>query len=79
MAAGAEALVQRIKERTELPVALGFGIGTPEQARDAACLADAVVVGSAIVNRFHNNPHTADGRAEAARFVGDMVQAVKSV
>lgn len=79
IAEGAEGLVRRIKDRTDHPVALGFGIGTPEQARDAARLADAVVVGSAIVNRFHNSPHTPEGRADAARFVGEMVRAVKSV
>ncbi len=79
IAEGAGALVQRIKDRTNLPVALGFGIGTPEQARDAAQLADAVVVGSAIVNKFHNNPHTAEGRADAASFVGEMVKAVKQI
>ena len=77
IADGAGALVQRIKNHSTLPVALGFGIGTPEQARDAAQLADAVVVGSAIVNAFHNNPHTPEGRADAARFVGKMVAAVK--
>jgi tryptophan synthase alpha chain len=79
IAEGAEGLVRRIKDRTRHPVALGFGIGTPEQARDAARLADAVVVGSAIVNRFHNNPHTPEGRAAAAAFVGEMVRAVKAV
>ena len=79
IAEGASNLVQRIKERTEHPVALGFGIGTPEQARDAAQLADAVVVGSAIVNQFHHNPHTPEGRADAAAFVGEMVKAVKQV
>jgi tryptophan synthase alpha chain len=79
IAEGADALVQRIKERTDHPVALGFGIGTPEQAREAAQLADAVVVGSAIVNRFHDNSHDPEGRAEAARFVGEMVNAVKSI
>ncbi len=79
IAEGAEALVQRIKDRTPHPVALGFGIGTPEQAADAAKLADAVVVGSAIVNKFHHNPHTPEGRADAARFVGAMVDAVKNV
>lgn len=79
MAEGADALVQRIKTRTSHPVALGFGIGTPQQAADAARLADAVVVGSAIVNKFHDNPHTPDGRADAARFVREMVQAVKSI
>jgi tryptophan synthase alpha chain len=79
IAEGAGALVQRIKDRSKLPVALGFGIGTPEQARDAAQLSDAVVVGSAIVNAFQNSPHTPEGRAVAASFVKQMVDAVKSV
>ena len=60
--------------------AMGYcGIGTPEQARDAAKLADAVVVGSAIVNAFHNNPHTPEGRAAAALVVKQMVDAVKEI
>jgi tryptophan synthase alpha chain len=79
IAEGAGALVQRIKEKSDAPVALGFGIGTPEQARDAAQLADAVVVGSAIVNTFHDQPHTPEGRAVAAGFVRQMVEAVKAV
>jgi tryptophan synthase alpha chain len=79
IAEGAGALVQRIKDKSDHPVALGFGIGTPDQARDAAQLADAVVVGSAIVNKFHNNPHTPEGRADAAAFVKQMVDAVKTV
>jgi len=79
LAEGAGALVERIKEKTQAPVALGFGIGTPEQARAAAALSDAVVVGSAIVNRFHNTPHTPQGRADAAAFVKEMVKAVKDV
>jgi tryptophan synthase alpha chain len=79
LAEGAGELVQRIKDRTDYPVALGFGIGTPDQARDAAQVADAVVVGSAIVNRFHDNPHTPEGRADAAAFVKQMVDAVKTV
>ncbi len=79
IASGAGALVERIQEHSKLPVALGFGIGTPEQARDAAKLADAVVVGSAIVNAFHNNPHTPEGRAAAAAFVKSMVDAVKEI
>ncbi|MEN7973185.1 MAG: tryptophan synthase subunit alpha [Verrucomicrobiota bacterium] len=79
IAEGAGALVDRIKAKTECPVALGFGIGTPEQARDAAQLADGVVVGSAIVNKFHSNPHTPEGRADAAAFVKQMVDAVKAI
>ncbi|MBC8206173.1 MAG: tryptophan synthase subunit alpha [Kiritimatiellales bacterium] len=79
VAEGASALVAQIKQHTSLPVALGFGIGTPAQAAEAASYADAVVVGSAIVNKFHENPHTEEGRADAAAFVAEMVRAVKAV
>ncbi len=73
---GAE-LIRRTKKCTQLPVALGFGISNPAQAREAARLPDAIVVGSAIVNRFHEAPHTAKGRAQAAAWVGQLVKAVK--
>lgn len=79
VAEGAAGLVAQIKKHTSLPVALGFGIGTPAQAAEAASYADAVVVGSAIVNKFNNNPHTPEGRADAAAFVAEMVKAVKAV
>ncbi|MEC7595417.1 MAG: tryptophan synthase subunit alpha [Pseudomonadota bacterium] len=42
--------VARIKGRTNLPVAVGFGIRTPEQANAIACVADGAVVGSALVD-----------------------------
>lgn len=70
-------LVARTKELTMLPVALGFGISSPEHAKAAAKAADAVVVGSAIVNRFHAEPSTSAGRKAAAAWVGRMVAAVK--
>ena len=44
-------LVARVKAATPLPVAVGFGVSTPEQAGVVACYADGVVVGSAIVRR----------------------------
>ncbi len=44
-----EANVSRIKQHTDLPVAVGFGVRTPEQATDIARVADGVVVGSALV------------------------------
>src|SRR5207244_1109391 len=44
------AQVARIKRSTELPVAVGFGVTTPAQAKAIAAGADAVVVGSALVN-----------------------------
>lgn len=44
--------VAEIRARTDLPIAVGFGISKPEHVREVARVADAVVVGSAIVNRI---------------------------
>ena len=42
-------LIKRVREHTSAPVCVGFGIGTPEQAREVGALADGVIVGSACV------------------------------
>ncbi len=47
--ASIEEAVARLKSATDLPVAVGFGVRTPEQAADIARVADGVVVGSALV------------------------------
>lgn len=65
LAADAGALVRRVKEQTTLPVALGFGISTPEHVAAACQHADAAVVGSAIVNVIANN--AANGAPDAVR------------
>jgi tryptophan synthase alpha chain len=52
----ARPLVKRIKALTAEPVALGFGISTPEQVAAAAAVADAVVVGSALVRFLEEHP-----------------------
>jgi tryptophan synthase alpha chain len=59
MTRDAEALVKRVRAVTDLPVAVGFGISTPEQVRSIWRFADAAVVGSAIVReieRLENSP-----------------------
>ena len=43
------ALIARVREHTSAPVCVGFGIGTPEQAKQVGQLADGVIVGSACV------------------------------
>jgi len=48
--AGAGTLVQRIRARTSLPIALGFGISRPEHVAEVCAYADAAVVGSALVS-----------------------------
>ena len=50
-----EAAVNRLKANTDLPVAVGFGIKTPEQAAQVAGVADAAVVGSALVGLIADN------------------------
>jgi tryptophan synthase alpha chain len=50
LADGAREMVGRIRRVTDLPVALGFGISTPEHVRDVGRWADAAVVGSALVS-----------------------------
>lgn len=73
----AGSLLTETRKHTDLPVALGFGISTPEQASEAAEMADAVVVGSAIVDRFNNEEHNTKGRKAAAEWVKTLVDAVK--
>jgi len=52
VASSLEEKLVMIRELSQLPVAVGFGISTPDQAGQVARLADAVVVGSAIVNEI---------------------------
>jgi len=49
---GVRGRVEQVRAASRLPVAIGFGIGSEQQARDAAALADGVVVGSALVERM---------------------------
>ncbi|WP_212524807.1 tryptophan synthase subunit alpha [Actibacterium sp. MT2.3-13A] len=52
--------VARIKAKTDLPVIVGFGIKTPDNARDIAAVADGAVVGSAIVKQIEENRPVAE-------------------
>ncbi|WP_417241757.1 tryptophan synthase subunit alpha [Celeribacter sp.] len=52
--------VARIKAQTDLPVIVGFGVNTPEKAREIASIADGTVVGSAIVKQIADGKSVAD-------------------
>jgi tryptophan synthase alpha chain len=67
-----------IRRHTDLPVAVGFGISTPQQAKQVAQLADAVVVGSAIVRRIGEIGDSADLPKQIGAFVRPLVNAVNS-
>lgn len=70
-------MIAAIRKHTKLPVAVGFGISTPQQARAVAQTADAVVVGSAIVNQIARWERDRSTTATVARFVAPLVRAVK--
>ncbi|MDH3667364.1 MAG: tryptophan synthase subunit alpha [Paracoccaceae bacterium] len=67
--------VARIKAATDLPVCVGFGIKTPENAAAIAGIADGVVVGSAIVDRIGRG----DSPTEVLGFVKSLAQGAHSV
>ena len=70
-------MTAKIRAHTRLPVAVGFGISTPEQAKTVAASAEAVVVGSAIVNQIARHGKAADLIQQVSAFVKPLVQAVK--
>lgn len=68
LSADARALVKRIRNFTKLPVAVGFGVSTPQQFAAVGEFADAAVVGSAIVETIERNRgHEAGAVAEFVR------------
>lgn len=69
-----DAAVARLKEATDLPIAVGFGIRTPEQAQAIARIADGVVVGSAIVELVAR--HTTDAPRHVRAYVETLAAAV---
>ena len=68
------AAMARIRAATGLPVTVGFGIRSPEQAAAIARLADGVVVGSAIVGRIADNPG-----AGRDKLVAEVVELTRSL
>lgn len=71
-------MTAKIHKHTSVPVAVGFGVSTPEQARAVAQHAEAVVVGSAIVDRIAKLGAGPDMVEQAGSFVKSLVNAVRS-
>jgi tryptophan synthase alpha chain len=71
--------VAKIRAHTALPVAVGFGVSNPEQARVVAQEADGVVVGSAIVNEIAQQGQSPNLVGNLGAFVALMVNAVKEI
>jgi tryptophan synthase alpha chain len=71
LAADAEQLVRRLKQFTKLPIALGFGISTPQHVEAVAHFADAAVIGSAVVSLVERTPPE-EAAAAVGAFVGSL-------
>ena len=74
IASDAKSLVSRLRRFTKLPIAVGFGISTPQQFQEAGKFADAAVVGSAIVKIIEERA----AKGDAARAVAEFIRQLKT-
>ena len=72
-------MTDKIRAHSPLPIAVGFGISNAEQARQVAQHAEAIVVGSAIVNRIAEHGKSPDLVERVSGFVRELAEAVRSV
>lgn len=72
------AKIAELRTHTKLPIAVGFGISTPEQATEVAGLADGVIVGSAIVKMVGQLGASASMPAQVGAFVRSLVSGTKA-
>ena len=68
-------IVNVVRENTDIPCAIGFGISTPEQARKMAGIADGVIVGSAIIKLMAE--YGTDASGPVGEYVKGMTNAIK--
>ncbi|MCJ7641171.1 MAG: tryptophan synthase subunit alpha [Desulfobacterales bacterium] len=73
-----EQAIRRVKEHGKKPVAVGFGISTPAQAKTMSRFADGVIVGSAIVKIIEEKLDSPDLVNQVGDFVTSLAQALKS-
>ena len=74
---GLRAQVARVRKAASLPVGVGFGISTPQQAAWIAGFADAAVVGSALVERIEQAKSQTAKAEQAGAFVAQLKQAIR--
>jgi tryptophan synthase alpha chain len=70
-------MTEKIRQHSALPIAVGFGISNPEQARAVAAYAEAIVVGSAIVNQIAVHGSSPNLVPTVSNFVESLAQAIK--
>jgi tryptophan synthase alpha chain len=77
VSSGAEALVARTRAVTDLPIAVGLGVSTREQAKDVARYADGVIVGSAFVKAILDAPDLESGLAAVTSLARELSLGVR--
>lgn len=78
LASDLETNVRNLRSVTDLPIGVGFGISTPQQARVVAAFADAVVVGSAISQLLENHAASDNLVHAAGEFVGALKDGIRA-
>jgi tryptophan synthase alpha chain len=71
-------VVQRVRDAASVPVAVGFGVGTPAQVAEVGHIADGVIVGSRLVRAIHEAETFESGLQDVRSFLGDSVRALSS-
>mgnify|MGYP001377280780 CR=1 FL=1 len=70
-------LIARVREHTSVPVCVGFGIGTPEQAKQVGALADGVIVGTTCVKTIGGSERPVEAAKEFARNFAEALQTIR--
>lgn len=76
LAADIPKYVRMVRKHTDVPVGVGFGISTPEQAAEVCAHADGVIVGSAIVNIIAGNAGSKDLLDKVGKFVAGLKKGI---
>ena len=74
---GAPGLVERTRRHTSLPIGLGLGVGTGDQAAEVAGFADGVIVGSAFVRRLLDAPSESEGVKAVRALAEELASGVR--
>jgi len=76
MAEGVDEFMVTVRKHADKPLAIGFGISTPEHAREAAALADGIIVGSAIINIMEQCGNESEMIREVGAYMASLRAAI---
>ncbi len=77
VSSGAGDLVARVRKTTNLPIAVGLGVSTREQAKDVAAYADGVIVGSAFIKAIQDAPNEEAGLKAVTELARELAKGVR--